>query len=70
MMDMMQYRMDEDNHLRVAVMHADEPEKAAELKEQLASTLDCAELYISEITPVLGMHVGPGAVGLAFHNGD
>ena len=53
-----------------AVMHAAEPEKAAMLAEQLRSRLHVEELFITEFTPAIGAHTGPGLVGCAFHPVD
>ena len=55
---------------RVAVMHAMEPEKGATLAEQLRSRLSIEELFITEFTPAIGAHTGPGLVGCAFHTVD
>ena len=52
---------------RVAVMHAMEPEKGAMLAEQLRARLSIEELFITEFTPAIGAHTGPGLVGCAFH---
>jgi hypothetical protein len=30
------------------------------------SRFNCQEFYITEFTPVMGVHTGPGAIGLAF----
>jgi DegV family protein with EDD domain len=56
--------------LRVAVMHADALKNAELLKEQIASRFDCSELFITEFTPVMGAHIGPGLIGVAFCSGD
>ncbi len=69
MMEMMKNRVDKGLPLHVAVMHAAEPEKAAELKNRISSSFDCAELMVTEFTPVMGAHTGPGLVGVAFYNG-
>jgi DegV family protein with EDD domain len=52
---------------RVAVIHAGAPEAAQELMERVAQELKPVELFTSELTPVIGVHVGPGLVGCAFH---
>jgi len=56
---------------QVAVLHTHALEKAkslqAALKEKVALGLD---VRISEATPVLGVHVGPGGVGLACLRGQ
>ena len=54
--------------LYVAVMHADALEKATALRNRIASQLDCAELFITEFTPVMGVHTGPGVIGVAFYS--
>lgn len=56
--------------LHVAVMHADALDNAIILKEQLSSRFDCAELFITEFTPVMGAHIGPGLIGVVFYSGD
>lgn len=52
---------------RVAVIHAGAPEPAAALAERIRDELAPVELFISELTPVIGAHTGPGLVGCAFH---
>ena len=54
--------------VHVNLMHAGVPEEAEELKKQLLARFDCAELYVTEFTPVMGVHTGPGLVGLAFYS--
>ena len=52
--------------LHVAVMHADAIEDAESIKDSIARDYDCAELYISEFTPAMGAHIGPGLLGIAY----
>ncbi len=56
--------------LHVAVTHADALDKAIALRNQISSQFDCAELLLTEFTPVMGAHTGPGVIGVAFYNGD
>ena len=55
---------------RIAVMHANAPDRAEELAERLRAELGPAELFVTEFTPVIGAHVGPGLVGCALHAAD
>jgi fatty acid-binding protein DegV len=55
--------------LHVAVFHADVPAEAEELRERIAGRFQCAELFVTEFTPVMGAHTGPGALGVAFYVG-
>lgn len=56
--------------LHVAVMHADSQDRAISLRDQIASKFNCVELFITEFTPVMGVHTGPGLVGVAFWSED
>jgi DegV family protein with EDD domain len=53
--------------IRAAVLHADALREAEELRQSVADRFDCAELLISEFTPVMGAHTGPGLLGVAFY---
>ena len=52
--------------LHAAVMHADAPDDAQTLRDRIAADFHCAELFVSEFTPVMGAHIGPGVLGVAF----
>ena len=54
--------------LHLAVFHADAADEADRLKARLASSYNCAELLVTEFTPVMGAHTGPGLLGLAFYS--
>jgi len=56
--------------LHVAVMHADALNEAIALRNRISSQFDCTELFITEFTPVMGVHTGPGVIGVAFYSGD
>ena len=66
MLELMRERAPADMHLRVSVMHADAPERAAPVADAILAEFDCAELFHSEVTPVIGAHIGPGMVAVAF----
>lgn len=53
--------------LHVAVLHADARQEAEKIAEQVRAQHECKEFYFTEIGPVIGVHTGPGAVGLAFY---
>ena len=60
----------EGQPLHVAIMHADVLDKAKELENEISRQFNCAELFITEFTPVMGVHTGPGVIGVAFYSGD
>jgi len=51
--------------LRVAIAHADAPDRAEALKEMVGRTRPQAQLeLVTMLGPVVGSHAGPGTVGL------
>jgi DegV family protein with EDD domain len=54
-----------DERAQIAVMHADAPDQAELLAERLREELAPEELFVTEFTPVIGAHTGPGLVGCA-----
>jgi DegV family protein with EDD domain len=52
--------------LHLAVVHAACPDEARSLAERCESDLDPAEMYVTEFTPLMGAHTGPGLLGIAF----
>ena len=56
--------------VHAAVMHADALEQARVLRDQISSRFNCVELFITEFTPVMGVHTGPGVIGAAFYSED
>lgn len=56
-----------DSPVHVLVHHAGVPEEGEQLKAQVASRFNCAELYLTRFTPMMGAHTGPGVLGLSFY---
>ena len=50
---------------RLAIVHTHAPERVAELRSLAAHLLPNEEILMAYITPVIGAHIGPGAVGFA-----
>lgn len=55
-----------DRPTRAAVFHADVLDEANELAARVQSELNCVEFFISEFTPVMGAHTGPGVLGIGY----
>jgi DegV family protein with EDD domain len=49
------------------VQHADELEEAKKLAAEIESSFNCAEMYITEFAPVMGVHTGPGLLAIGFY---
>lgn len=56
--------------LHLGVIHANSPQIAQEFREQITQHLQCEEIFILELSPVIGVHVGPGTIGIAFYTED
>lgn len=52
--------------VHAAVVHADALGKAEQLRQKVASLFKCRELYVTDLTPVMGTHAGPGVLGVAW----
>jgi len=63
MVDHLAEMYQDDSPLWVSVMHGQMAEKADEFAEMLKERLDIAKLETLRISPVLGVHTGPGIVG-------
>lgn len=57
----------QDMPVHVNVMHAHAASDAQDLRQRVEDEFDCRELFVSEFTPVMGSHLGPGLLGLAFY---
>lgn len=55
-----------NSKVHVIAHHADELVDGEKLKETIGSKFKCAELYLTEFTPAMGVHAGPGVLGIAF----
>jgi len=53
--------------LHAAILHAGVPEEAQALRQQVSARFHCLELYVTEMTPVMGAHTGPGVLGIVFY---
>jgi DegV family protein with EDD domain len=62
-------RLENEKPLRMAVVHVDAEAKAWELAKAVRERFSPDELITTEITPVLGIHAGPDAIGLAYSTG-
>jgi fatty acid-binding protein DegV len=55
--------------VRLATLHANSPEDARYLLEEANKRLKPVESIFAELSPVVGVHAGPGTVGLVFMAG-
>ena len=54
------------SRVHAIVMHAAAEGQALEMESVVRDRFECSELFVSEFTPAMGAHIGPGMVGVAF----
>jgi DegV family protein with EDD domain len=57
-----------NSRVHIAVMHAYSPDEGEKLRERIASEFNCAELWLTEVSPVVGYALGAGAIGFAYYS--
>ena len=56
-----------ESPVHVAVMHAYALDEAERLKERVSSEFNCAEIWVTEFSPLMGYATGTGTLGFAFY---
>jgi len=54
------------NRISAIIIHSELETEATELERRLRSEFNCNETYVTEISAVVAVHLGPGAIGIAF----
>jgi DegV family protein with EDD domain len=54
----------------VLAMHSASRSEAEELAKRLWAEVGCGEVHVVDFTPGMGIHSGPGVLGVAFYGGD
>ncbi len=52
--------------IHIATLHANAEQEARDLLERAGQALDPVETVLSSVSPVVGVHAGPGTVGLVY----
>jgi DegV family protein with EDD domain len=55
--------------VRLATLHAKSPDEARAILDQAAQACDPVETFMSELSPVVGAHTGPGTIGIVYQAG-
>ncbi len=67
LLDVMEERISGEQPIHVSIDHANVPDEADWLKDQISSRFNCAEIFINHFAPVAGVHCGPGVIGVSFY---
>jgi DegV family protein with EDD domain len=55
--------------VRISVFHANVPAEAEELQQRAAAKFGAVEAILSEVSPAVGSHTGPGTISIAYMAG-
>ncbi len=64
--DLVEERLRGKEKIRLAALHANAEDEAAELLEAMQQRCDAVETHMTLVSPVIGTHAGPGTVGIAY----
>ncbi len=53
--------------VHIGVVHANAPEVVQTFLKEAEKQLNCLESFTVELSPVIGVHVGPGTIGIALY---
>ncbi|MBC7250410.1 MAG: DegV family protein [Anaerolineae bacterium] len=65
--EMMEAAVGRLGKVKVAFVHAAAPEEIEKLRRVVEERLNCVEVLIAELSPALGVHTGPGTVGVCYY---
>ncbi len=66
LLDIIAEKLDHEEVTRLSVLHANAASQADQLMSELVQRFHPAETILTEVSPVIGTHTGPGTIGIAF----
>jgi len=54
----------------IAILHGNVPDEAQQMEQIIRDRFNVDELMITDMGPVIGVHAGPGTLGLVFYPSD
>jgi DegV family protein with EDD domain len=69
LLDLIEERVSGKESVRIAALHAASPMEVQELLEKTLQRIQTVENVFTVVGPVVGTHVGPGTVGIAYCTG-
>lgn len=70
LLDLVEKGINGRSPLRISVFHAMAEELASELMATVKRRFSPIELILAEVSPVVGAHVGPGTIAIAYQAGE
>lgn len=69
MIELLAERSDGKSPIRFGIHHAHAEQEALQLRERLQEKFNPQEMYVSILTPSVGVHTGPGTLGVTYSFG-
>lgn len=69
LLELVDERVADKQPLHLAILHANAPQEACQILEQVSKRFRASEHLFSVVSPVVGTHAGPGTVGIAYMAG-
>jgi DegV family protein with EDD domain len=66
MVEMVESAVGKRGNIKIAYLHAAAPQEAEKLRNLFEGRLTCVESLVAELSPVLGVHTGPGTAGVCY----
>jgi fatty acid-binding protein DegV len=66
MAEIMAAKVGRGARIKIGYVHAVAPEEVEKLRRIVEPGFDCQESFVTELSMALGVHTGPGTVGLGF----
>jgi DegV family protein with EDD domain len=66
MADIIAAKVGQGTRIKIGYVHAVAPEEVVTLRSIVEPGFDCVESFVAELSMALGVHTGPGTVGLGF----
>jgi fatty acid-binding protein DegV len=67
MINIMQQQVAPGQRIKAAFTHVAAREEAERLRDLVGERFDCVETLVTELSPALGVHTGPGTVGICYY---
>ncbi|NIV31945.1 MAG: DegV family EDD domain-containing protein [Anaerolineae bacterium] len=66
MVELMEQRVGQGARIKVAFTHVTALDQVERLRALVTTSFECVEMIVTELSPALIVHTGPGTVGLSF----
>ncbi|MBI5304314.1 MAG: DegV family protein [Chloroflexi bacterium] len=67
MVDLIEQAVGKNAQIKIAYMHAAAEEEALKIKHLVEDRFTCVESLVTQLSPALGVHTGPGTAGVCYY---